>query len=347
MTSQYEMVIHDRRDGRAITEIETEYECSWVLDTYGRCTFRMALTDTKARDALILHAGNHIHIQHEALPAWGGVIAGDEDWNEDETISLYSYSAPILLSFRRSPRNQVLKAASGGALYQMLINLANAPEDLLIRAGSQWNGGTPRQDTMDGKDLYTHVESIGKNAGCNWSIDPALDVNGNLFFEANWYEQQGVESALVLEEGHNITKRRSPMKVSTAQLVNDLLGMGDASTNDRPEYNEVDAESRDQYGLRQGTEDFDGNSDPGTLKANVTASLKSRKQPTRLHFIEALNVGKTFNEIRIGNVHPYLAHTYGRLGNGTIGVDTKVRILGMRYKQATDSVDLTVEEFYA
>jgi hypothetical protein len=332
------------RDGRPITTIHTETERSHVLNSEGKCTFPFALTDPKAR-LMVLNTGNLILITQDRLPDWGGVIDGDQDWEEDGTLSLTAWSGAHLLYFRRSPTNQVWTAGSAGALLWKLMTHANSAEDLLIRRGSIWEGGGPRQDTMDGKNLYTHAVSIAQNAKVDWSLDPALDANGHIYFALNVWPQQGVVSNLVLKEGHNLEKRGKPLKVRYGNVVNDLLGLGDASTDDRPEYAApIDEVSRGQIGLRQGTEDFEGNSDPGTLKANTEASLKVRAQPERIIQATALDVGNTFAELGVGNIHPYVAQTHGFKNDGQIGMDTWARVIGMRPSDKTREVELTLAE---
>jgi len=335
------------RDGRPITTIHTETERSFVLNSEGKCTFKFALTDPKAR-AIIFNTGNLITISHPTLPLWGGVIDGDQDWEEDGTLSLTAWSGEHLLSFRRSPTNQVLKAASAGRALWKIVTLANKPEDLLIRWGTIWDGGTEREDTLDGKDLYTHAKSIAKNAGVDWSIDPEIDYASHLYFTLNVWPQRGEARELTLHEHKNVERRGKVLRVRYGQVVNDLLGLGDGSTDDRPEYQApIDEASRGQIGLRQGTEDFDGNSGVGTLQANTQASIKVRAQPERIIQLTALDVGDTFAELRLGNILPFRAQTFGFLNDGQIGMDTFVRLIGLRVEDKTNTVELTCKEYIA
>lgn len=337
--------IHDRK-GKPITPISTELECSWLLSSEGKCSFTFALTDPKARQ-LILNAGNLIHIEFENLPfSWGGVIDGDEDWNDDGTITLSAWSGEHLLRFRRTPVDQEFSAPSAGDMLVTLLTIANSPEDLLIREGNIYRGGGASQDTWDGKPVYDHVESVAENAEVEWNIEPAIDENGFLFFKLNAYELRGVTSNLVLKEGHNIRKRSRPLRVRTGDVVNDLLGLGEASTSSRLKYYApIHTGSRSLYGLRQGTEDFEGVVEPSTLARNTNASLNVKARPKRTHQIEALNIGKTFESLGLGNSYPYQAHTYGWLNDGRIGVDAYIRLTGMRYMSSTDTVEMVgIEE---
>jgi len=336
------VTIHNRITGAPITPIETEYECSWVLNSEGKCSFPFSLEDSKAAHKLILNAGNYIYISHEKLPPWGGVLDGDEDWNGDGTFTLAAWSGEYLLNFRRSPMNETIQAASAGALIVKMINMANTAGDLLIRPGNIWSGGGQAEELMDGKSIYTHVKDVAKRHNIDWSIDPVLDAKGNLYFKLNVYEKRGITSSRVLKEGHNITAKDKPLQVKTGEIVKDVLGLDDASTDvDRPTYIAINAASITKYGLRQGTEDFSGVTDPQTVENNTKKSLKIKAKPKRIHKADALDVEGTFKDLGLGNIYPLSAFSYGKLTDGRIGVDEPARLMGMRYKQSNNIVEIT------
>lgn len=338
----YSRVSLYQRDGSFLAKISTDTERSWVLNDYGMCRFNFALTDAKSIRRY-LEFGTLVYIEHDTLPAWGGVLDVDEDWNDDGTISMNAYSGEYLLTFRRSPLNQVFSHASAGTLYKRFISESNKPEKLLISDGSIWRGGTPAEDTMDGKDFYTHTKDLAKNRGNDWSIEP--DVNPSafrLYFKANYYQKRGKNRTLVFKEGHNIERRHNPLKVQR-KIVNDLLGIGDGSDEERPTWNAKDAESRSRYGLRQGSEDFT-KTDPGAVKADTIARLRELRNPRRTFKLELLDVEDSFAETRLGDSYSLIMQTVGFLSDDEIGTNTTVRVLGMRYKDKENTMELTVDE---
>lgn len=338
----YSRVSLHERDGSFLTTIHTQTERSWVLNDYGMCKFRFALTDAKALRRY-LEFGTFVFIEHERLPAWGGVLDPDEDWNDDGTISMYAYAGEYLLTFRRSPLNQLFSHGSAGTLFKRMITEANKPEDLLIDLGNIWRGGTPAEDTMDGKDYYTHIKDLAKKRVNDWSIDPFINPTTlKLYFTANYYQQRGSDSSLTFKEGFNVTRRHSPLKVHR-RIVNDLLGIGDGSDEERPTWNAKDGESRSRYGLRQWSEDF-SSVDPGAVKAETIAKLNELKNPRRTFKLELLDIGDAFAETRLGNTHPLIMYSVGFLSDSEIGVDTNVRVIGMRYHDDVDLMELTVDE---
>lgn len=334
--------LYDRRDGSFLTTIKTRTDRSWVLNDYGTCTFKFSLKDAKAIRRF-LEFGTLVYVEHDRQPGWGGVLDPDEDWNDDETISMNAFSGEYLLMFRRSPLNLVFSHGSAGTLFKRFIDESNKPEDLLIRQGSIWLGGTPAEDTMDGKSFYSHAKGLAKNRGNDWSIDAVINpVTFRMNFTANYFEKRGTGRLLTLKEGHNIEKRNNPLKVQR-KIVNDLLGIGEGSDTERPTWNEVDQASRDRYGLRQDSEDLT-KTEPASVKADTIALLRQYRNPRRTFKLELLDVGDAFAETRLGDTYPLVMQTVGFLSDTTIGTKTTARVLGLRYHDATETMELTVDE---
>jgi hypothetical protein len=336
------MSLHRWQDGGFLTTIKAQPEYSWVRNKFGTCSFDLSLNDFKATRKY-MEFGVLLFIENATLGNWGGVIDPDEDWNQDGTISKNAYSGEYLLTFRRSPMNQLFRDASAGGLFKQFIDEANKAQDLLIREGSIWRGGTAAEDTMDAKDFYTHAKALAENRNYDWCIEPALDSAGRLYFRANFYERRGEVKTLTLKEGFNITKGSKPLKVQR-KIVNDLLGIGAGSDAERAVWNEVDAESRDRYGLRQGSEDFPGNVNLGTLKANTVEKLRVLRNPRRTFDFSATDVEGTYQALRVGNILPLKLQSVGFLDDDRIGADTQVQINGMRHVTKADVVELTIDE---
>lgn len=333
------------RAGLTLATLNVLTERSWVLNGAGKAVITISVNDAKATKK-ILQYGNLVLIQHEKLPAWGGVIDPDRTWNKDGTIQLEVWSGEHLLRFRRSELNKTLSENSAGTLFEKLIDYGNAAEDMNIQKGAIWKGGTPRDETQDGKQLYEHVAAISKRTGYDWDVQPNVDGNGRLFFTANWYEQAGVAVTFELKDGAggNIEATANPLR-EQGWIVNDLLGIGDGSTDETTiTYSEIDTQSRAEYGLRQDTRDYNGNKVLETLQGNVRGGLAKDKNPIRIFNVIAQNVGNTFSYLRSGNILPLRMSSCGFLADGTIGVNTRVRIIGMKHFEARDVCELVCSE---
>jgi hypothetical protein len=334
--------LYDRRDGSFLTTIKTQTERSWVLSDYGTCRITLSLTDAKAIRRF-LEFGTLVYVEHDTLPGWGGVLDVDEDWNDDGTISMNAYSGEYLLTFRRSPLNQLFSHGSAGTLFKRFIDESNKAEDLLIRQGSIWLGGTPAEDTMDGKSFYSHTKDLARKRGNDWSIDAVINsATFRMNFTANYYEKRGSARLLTLKEGLNLKKLHNPLKVQR-KIVNDLLGIGEGSDEERPTWNEVDTTSRDRYGLRQDSEDLT-KTEPASVQADTIALLRELRNPRRTFKLELLDVGDAFAETRLGDTYPLIMQTVGWRSDNEVGTNTIVRVLGLRYHDDTETMELTVDE---
>lgn len=339
--SSSRVTVYDR-SGQALSTLKCSTERSWVLNGEGMCTITLAVNDAKARQS-ILQYGNLMTIEHAELPLWAGVIDTDRAWGNAK-LTLTAWSAERLFKFRRGPLNLPLRESSAGALFQKLIAIANADEDLRVRDGDIWYGGTPRDETMDGRNIYDHVQEIAARTGHDWSIEGALDENGRLYFQADWYETKGSMSGLQLREGTNIVAAEYIM-TEQGIIVNDLMGIGDGSTPEsRISYVEIDKTSRGLYGLRQAAQDYSGNKEIGTLIANVRGTLAQSKHPIRTVIVTALDKGDTFKALRLGNILPLYMTTAGFLDDGNVGMNTNARILGMQYNDDFNQVGLVLQE---
>jgi len=334
--------LHKRSDGGFVTTIKTETERSWVLNDKGKCTLPFAVTDAKA---VRRYMGSRllIYIDHPTLPAWGGVIETDENWREDGVIEFTAWSGESLL-ISRKPIVGLVTAGSPGGLFAKLINLANKDEDLRIRVGNINQAGGSAEATLDGTNLFDVIQSLAQRHKMEFSIDPILDADGKLYFSANWYVRQGVNSPLVLKEGLNI-ERRGNVYRRQRRVANKVTGLGSASTNaTRPAYSVIDAESRDLYGLMEEVVDFNDVTLQATLIENTKEKLGALRFPRDTYQITALDVDDTFGSIRKGNVHPLKAQTFGWLSDSSVGTDEAVRLLGMRYFDNPNVCELTVDK---
>jgi len=341
MSSLSRVVVYDR-GGRALATLNCITERSWILSGEGLCRITIAVNDAKVKQSIVQY-GNLVSIEHDTLPLWAGVLDTDRLWGESRLV-LTAWSGERLFKFRRSPLNLPLTGSSAGVLYKALIDIANTDEDLRVRAGDIWYGGTPRDETLDGKKIYDHVRAISGRTGYDWGLDGTFDANGYLYFLANWYEARGEVKGQPLREGTNIIAAEDAL-TEQGIIVNDLLGIGDGSTLEtRITYKEIDETSRGLYGLRQDAQDYPGNKEIGTLMDNVRGTLAASKNPLKTLNVIALDVGDTFKALRLGNVLPLYMTTVGWLADGNVGMNTQVRIIGMRYNDDLDQASLIVQE---
>ncbi len=340
--SQSRVTIYNRQ-GAALATVQCSTERSWVLNGEGLCRMTLSINDGKAQESLLRY-GNFVTIEHPKLPMWAGVLDTDRIWGMSQLV-LNVWSAERLLKYRVSkPLNVTLTGNHAGLLYKKLIDICNTPEDLRVRYGQIFTGGTPRDEKLDGKAIYDHVRAISARTGFDWGLEGAFNPARRLYFTANLYERRGREVNLALREGANMVLGENAM-VEQGRIVNELTGVGEGSTDEtRITYTEIETTSRGLYGLRQDTQDFSGNREMSTLVDNVKSTLSEDAYPLKTVSATALDVGTTFNMLRLGNIFPFHATSIGFLADRRIGMNTKMRVIGMKYSDELNQTQLVLQE---
>lgn len=328
-------------DGAEITRLgNVVIERDWVLNGIGEATFNIPNLNPKTLEDVI-QFGTFVIVEQDRLPDWGGVVDVDRDW-DGAVIGVSLYSAEKMLTWRKTPHDELLKGTAG-ALISKLIGYANIDEDTRIYGGSIYGGGVSREETL-GKQCWDHIDQIRRRSGCDVFITPELDNTGCIRFALDWHQKLGVKSTFELREGVNLERDGRRVLAERGPIINEITGLGDVGTNKtRIKITKRNQVSIDLYRLRSKNRVYDGNKDMGTLTENVLADLEITAFPYRLFYLTALDVGDTFVELEMGNTYPLFMNTVGFMG-ADFGVETFVRVLGMKYKERENKIELTLME---
>lgn len=313
------------RQGMYLAEFDAVCKRTWLLNKVGTAEFTISTQDSKCRGDF-LQFGNLVLIEHDVLPAWGGVITTPRDWGKF-AVKIHCKSADHLFYTRVGKAGMTFNSNSG-ANFNSLITFANTEEDLRIRAGDIDTGGAVIPVKLDpGNKLSVSLAELTKDSGYEYYLEPKLDANRQLYFSAHWYPRFGVEKLTRLEEGLNI------------EFVDELLTeQGDilneyrvSEAGGKGEFTARDEESVGLYGLRQHSESMTINADKdGSLEAVAVNKLKAAKNPTQTFNFVVLNEGEIWSEMGLGNTFPVKMLTCGFTGNA-IGMDTSIRVTGMTF----------------
>ena len=323
---------------------------SWKVNGIGDAKFTMEYTDPKSTRRN-LEFGNLLLVEHDLLPAWGGVIDTPRKWKKDG-IEVAAYAAETLLSWRRGPISMKLDGMDAGQIFIEIINIANKQGDTRIRIGEVFHDGKTRQETVDLTKLNDEINQVARRSGQEWEIIPELDAQGRLFFVANWKQSIGEKKQVVLREGENIALGEVPL-LEQGKIVNDLVGFGTGATWDsRPVYPPTgsglqDADSLARYTLRQDAVNLDAMLE-GTLEQNTKNELAKVKEPRRTFQIDIVNrQGESdyeFKNTRNGDTVQLITLTLGFNPSGGFGVDTPVRVWGMAFFDLDPKLALVLEQ---
>lgn len=331
--------LHRRSDGAFLTTLSATADRSWVMNDKGKCTLYLSTQDEKTIRAY-MGERNLICITHEKLPMWAGVIETDQDWDDRGGVQFTAWSAASLWIGRCPTQGQV-KAASPGALFEKLVAIGNEDEDLLIRVGEMYRGGGDAETILDGTNLLEVIKDLAARWDMEFEVAPKLSSRGALSFEANWHKRMGdVIDGFSFVEDLNMKKTSRPLRV-TRQVVNRLIGFGEASTDgDRPKATKTDAGSVNLFGLMEGTEDFDGVTDQTTVEEQTAARLLVLRLPKKIVNVNVLDVENAFKATRLGNRVNLRATSFGFRSRSGVGLETVVRIMSMRYLERSNVVEI-------
>jgi hypothetical protein len=336
------------KDGNWIDEIGSVFTRSWILNDEGLCTFEIALDDSKCTLAN-LEFGNYLVVQatsiltNTALPIWGGIIDTPRQWH-DLTMTVNAYTVDHMLKTRIAPRRGKIHDHVC-TVFRAIVDYSNKEYKTLTRNSTRDVGGKHIDANFNYDKLLDKIKKYQENTLNDWSIEPVIAANGQLYFEANWYQKKGTVRTFRLEEGHNIELVKNPL-TEDGEIINYKIGTSNAPTVEdrkKDEHLETDLTSIARYGCRQAYEQYDTKNDT-RITNNVIADITKGKNPRRTFCVSALDVGETFANIALGDTLPLKLNTVGWNANGTRGVNINVRVIGIAYADNKQKLELTLDE---
>jgi len=334
------------RTGVTLAEFRTSVERSWASDNEGRALFNYPSRKTNVVNETNLQFGNWLLVENSALPAWIGVIDTPRYWNARQ-VAVHAYTPEHVFNWRRGPLEEKI-TGSAGSLFRQLIAKLNEVEPTIIQPGNIWSGNVSREETLNPTPLSESLKRIKQRSGENYAFRVAFDTNRALIVYADWIQNQGEQTNALLQEGKEggNVEAVSNILVEDRDIFNDILAYGDGLTwTTKPTLNLRDSSSIGKYGLRQTAIEYEGVTNTTTLNNNGAQKLLETKQPERTFHLFALNIGDTFNYIKLGNVLRLRFQNAG-FTSGGLGFETYVKIVGMSYDPAStkNKIELTVRE---
>lgn len=334
--------------GTPIAELDTYTTRSWVLNGFGRCQWQMAtLTDPNCIPA-VLQYGNFVMVEHiptrdefgnvrGRLPAWAGVILPPREWDYG-LVTVTAYGAELLLGYRPMP--YVDAPGTAGTIFSQIINYGLSFGGFPVQIGIVYDNSAQTLVPLR-LSAYDELVNLSRAFTQDFDVTPGISSNNQLKLFANWYSQKGVNVQAVLSEGIG-GNMRLPKLTEQGTLSNIAIGYNvAASAGARLSSQAIDEESGGDYGWLGVNQNFNVNGQAGVDAATQGwVNLNSRPRFT-LDLI-GLDVGKTFDDIDIGNVWSVVLKSLG-FYNGQIGFQAAARITGIEYDDWTNEAKLTTQ----
>lgn len=322
--------------GTSLGEVHANCNRGWAINDGSETRLRLGEEQLKPW----LEFGRTVIIEHPKLPAWAGMI--DTPWDAVLPIEITLYPVNYLLAIRTPDAPQELKGTAGEIALQM-IDIANAQEDLLIRAGEIDMDDTSRVETLDQRTLWEQLTALAKRAGMEMRIRPERDANNRLVLYFDMKKRLGIQTGFLLHDG-----KRPNIEILKAtierEIWNRLIGIGDQSslTSRLVTAPLVNAESSLRYRLRSKVVQYQGVIATSTLEQNTLIELNQRSRAWLSITVNALDIGDTFAYLDIGN-SLLLKSSEVRLPGGERGWNGLVRIAGMEYSEDANTVGMVLE----
>jgi hypothetical protein len=339
--------------GIPLADVKTHVECEWVLNDYGELTFTISKEDPACKPQ-ILRKGNFVFFQHSKAGTWGGVIRAPRAWTR-KAIKITAHSGAVQFARRVGPSE--VWTGTPGVLFQKAIDYGNAQGNMRIRRGDIWTGGDDVEDELRHDSLIDYIKNLQDIADCDWQVRAVLDDKNRIQFYADFKKIENVVP-LVLREGPNSNLKitdEDEVLLEQDDIVNEVLYFGSDGEQFRTRKKSSlrNEESIKRYGLEQMADALPERTASWRrllLAAYKRLNRMSREQAT--YHLTALNVGRTFELAREGNIGKVYLPGFGFRSESSISLDggrtvfgngAKVRVLGRVLSTAEDTMELALE----
>lgn len=303
------LTVYDRTGARLDT-LKASFQFTEALNEFGQAEFTLAISDSKCTERN-LNFGNYILYEHARLGEWTGVIAPNngQGSNFDDTITSRCFSAEFQFNRRRAPLNDVDAGGllgfihgTEGEILERLIGYANLKEDALLRPGNIWKGGETRMVQLRYAMLNEPLDQVIKRSGLQFWVTPYFEKH-LLRFAVHLQPARGTDTGYTLRERINMEMPGGEHHRRDGALVNDTVtGSKEGGPDSIGEA--ADAASRNKYGLWEGNEYVEGDSQ-ALAQARADAMIAAQaevQEKDQVIAIESVESPDTFQHIGLGDV---------------------------------------------
>lgn len=331
------------RHGASPIEFTASVSRSYTIGEQDTATFDVP-TDESFFNAKNFAFGNWVLVESDISPAWVGSI-GSLVWGMRE-VTIEAFSPEYFLSRRIGPIEKVVEAAAG-MIFSEIISQANKDEVSIVRQGNLFMSQS-RQETLNPTPLSDDLRRIYERSGEEYIWRPEITDNGNLIIYGDWSEKLGIDTDFTLHEGTsggNI-EATNRVLIQDAPEGNYIFGYGNGTAwTSRPYFATRDEDSVNKYGLIQKSISYYGVTNISTLEDNVKDEIIIYKNPASIYNVNALDVGNTFEYMKLGN-RMNLKMEHVGFTNGNIGTDVRVRVVGMYFDPTKPGkIELALEAY--
>ena len=275
------------------------------------------------------------------LPDWSGMI--DTPWSATSPIQISLYNAEYLLSIRCGDEKYLPLTGDPSEIISQLIDLANRREQMYITAGERDTLGLNINYTVDTRTYLEQILALAKKYGLELSTRYGFDTSRRLMIYIDIKRRIGDTYDYIFHDGASANVELRSAKVS-GTILNCVTAKNNASTGQTVLYSNAQQNSTSisTYRLRSGIISVQNVNDINNLDTAAKNYLNLNYAPKLSLTVSAIDVGDTFNYLRLGNTIAMRLSTV-HLPGGARGWRGTARIKAMSYDESTNRVDLNLE----
>lgn len=328
----------------------------WALNQWNKTEMSVGYDHTRPQAVqkwreTYFQYGNLFHIDHipakewtltkkGQLPSWTGIVLPDRNWElgiGQPTL----YSAEAILAFRAMPHRRV--SGTPAAVFKEILNHAYASaKNINIQPGVIDDINITFPDDLR-LNAYDEILDLIRFAQMDFDVTGSVNEKGNLELAANLYKRKGVTTGLILDSSN--TELQGPLLSEQGTPINWVFGYSDANTQ-QDRIGPIEGKNQaaiGDYGPLQLNQVFQNKRDAGSVDRAAKTRARISGRPRKIIKRIALDKGKTFDYIAVGNTATVKETRVGFHPNGGYGFESQVRILSMDYSDMSNKVVLNIE----
>lgn len=286
-----------------------------------------------------LQLGRVVLIERPPLPAWAGVI--DTPWKATLPVQLSICNAEYLFSLRAAEKSVLINSAVGAIISEM-IHLANEQEPLYLSLGNTGEAHDFFERIIEQSNIWDQMIKFLEESGYEMVIRPWRDTHNHLSLMVDIGLGLGIDTGFLLHDGD-----QGNMKVIDAvvdgTVINRVRGISGKTSEAEQLQTDIleDQDSQNIYRTRSEVIQFQNVTQQTVLTQYTQNFLRNSANPYLDLIVDALDVGDTFANLRVGN--RLIAHASQIcLPGGKVGWRGTSRILAMAYDEQQNTVRMTL-----
>lgn len=331
-------------DNQAVGEFSANCNRGWILlgnvGVSGGGATSVAVPDEVALQPW-LQLGRLVLVERPPLPAWVGVL--DTPWRAAPLpVEITLYNAEYLFALRAAERSVSINGSISDAVKEM-IRIANNQEPIFTAVGNTDSNQGQYSRAIEQGNIWDQAIKLLEESGYEMVLRPERNIRHQLNLYADVGARLGIDTGFLLHDGVGKNMTLIDAHVD-GKITNRVIAVSGQSTEDDQLQTDAleDQSSQDIYRTRSEVVQFRNVTQLSVLTHNGQTYLDNVSRPYLELTVEAMNIGETFANLRVGNrLLVHASEVY--LPGGVRGWRGSVRILAMVYDETQDTVRMTLK----